>query len=261
MSPILKFSVAFLLAGEGVSSFSIGKRSANTNYPRLVQHAFSYSKSAASHTTPTSTTALDAIPTSVLYPAVHILGGVSGAPIVGKATKSWYNNIPLPSWTPPNFVFGPVWTLLYGLMGVSVSRVVKAGSSPTCTTSLATILLATRLWGFHYALNLSWAPVFFGFKRLRLGLIINFILIATLGYILPLFYRIDPLSAYLQIPYLLWLLYATKLNQAICALNPTIDGRNRAMILADWGDEDQNDEILQYEIQVLQADAAKYAGL
>lgn len=169
--------------------------------------------------------------------------------------QSWYNRIPLPSWNPPKAVFAPVWTTLYTLMGISVSRIVASGS-PSAN-------VATRLWGLHYGLNLIWAPIFFGLKRLRLGLIINLLLVTTLGYTLRLFHSIDPLSAYLQIPYLLWLVFATKLNQSICKLNPTVDGSNEAMRQADLcaSGDGYNDAMLADDIQKLQDAAAKYAGL
>jgi tryptophan-rich sensory protein len=108
-----------------------------------------------------------------------------------------------------------------------------------------------------------WAPLFFGFQYLRVGLVINFALVSTLLVILKHFYAIDPVSAYLQVPYLLWLLYATKLNQAICKLNPMINGMNEARLQADlcFDGEGYNDAMLEYDIAKLQAAAAKYVGL
>jgi tryptophan-rich sensory protein len=139
-------------------------------------------------------------------------------------------------------------------MGVSVSRILKAGVLNNNVIDL---------WKVHYALNVVWAPVFFGFQYLRLGLLINIALVSTLLIVLRLFYSIDPVAAYLQVPYLLWLLYATKLNQAICKLNPTIGGINEARLQADLcADGDgYNDAMLEYDIAKLQAAAAKYAGL
>lgn len=208
----------------------------------------------------TSSTALksallpSAVPTWAYYSIGHIIGGCTGTPIVVKGTKSWYKRIPLPSWTPPNFVFAPVWTLLYGLMGLSVSRIVKAGASNSS---------ALNLWKLHYILNLLWAPLFFGFQYLRVGLLINFGLVLSLLAVLKQFHAIDPVSAYLQIPYLLWLLYATKLNQAICKLNPAIDGLNNARLQADlcFDGEGYNDAMFEYDLAKLQAAAAKYVGL
>eukprot|EP00804_Cyclotella_cryptica_P016216 CCRYP_005711-RA/>CCRYP_005711-RA protein AED:0.04 eAED:0.06 QI:1328/0/0.33/1/0/0/3/0/344 len=198
---------------------------------------------------------LSNLPTWIYYSLLHILGGNIGTPIVIRATKSWYKRIPLPEWTPPNFVFAPVWTILYSLMGVSVSRVLKAGISNNSNVM--------NLWKVHYALNIVWAPVFFGFQYLRLGLFINVALVSTLIVVLRLFYSTDPVAAYVQVPYLLWLLYATKLNQAICALNPTIGGINEARLQADLcADGDgYNDAMLEYDIGKLQAAAAEYAGL
>ncbi len=139
-----------------------------------------------------------------------------------------------------------------------MSRIVKTSSSNT-----AACAVAKTLWAIHYSLNLLWAPAFFGLKYLRLGLVVNYLLLSTLGLTLSYFYRIDPLAAYLQIPYFLWLLYATRLNQSICKLNPTVGGTNEAMIQADlcsFG-PGYNEAMLQYDIKVLQTAAAKYAGL
>ncbi len=71
------------------------------------------------------------------------------------------------------------------------------------------------------------------------------------------------MAAYLQLPYLVWLMYATKLNQAICTLNPMVGGVNEAMVQADLcaDGEGYNDAMLQYDVKRLQADAARYAGL
>jgi benzodiazapine receptor len=252
----LSIAVTVLISGR-VASFS------TPSPPRargaiVKSNEFSSSKLARVRIPPSAKgklTVLEAVPSWVYYSVGHILGGGSGAPLVARATKSWYNRISLPPWTPPNFIFGPVWTTLYGLMGFSVSRIAKSG--------VPTANIATKLWSIHYALNLLWAPIFFGMKRLRLGFIVNLILIATLGVTLPLFHSIDPLSAYLQVPYLSWLIFATKLNQSICYLNPTVDGINEAMVQADLciSGPGYNDAMLQSDIKKLQTAAAKHAGL
>jgi hypothetical protein len=104
---------------------------------------------------------------------------------------------------------------------------------------------------------------FFGLKRFRLGFVINLFLIASLGIILQLYYSINPILAYLQIPYMSWLLFATILNKEICKLNPTVDGKNRGMIQAELcnSGEGYNDEMLEYDIKQLQAEAASYIGI
>jgi benzodiazapine receptor len=260
MNPILQLFF-LLLAVNDVHSFSNARSSLGRVTRTDGNSRITSSSTSASPTASTTTTKLRALPVCLgnvppwtYFSLLHILGGCSGTPIVVRATKSWYNRIPLPSWTPPNFVFAPVWTTLYGLMGVSVSRILK---------SVGRDNIAMKLWAVHYVLNLVWAPVFFGFQQLRLGLAINVFLISTLSVIIPLFHRIDPLSAYLQVPYLLWLLYATKLNQSICKLNPMVEGVNEARLQADLCSDGRgyNDAMLEYDIKKLQAAAAKYAGL
>lgn len=139
-------------------------------------------------------------------------------------------------------------------MGVSVSRIIAAGS-----TRGAAVL---KLWYAHYALNLAWAPVFFGLQRFRLGFVISSLLVLTLGGILPLYHAIDPLAAYLQIPYLGWLLFATVLNYQFCVLNPVDEnGVNEAMRQKRLVKGEYTEERLKSDVEALQKAAAEYAGL
>ena len=124
-----------------------------------------------------------------------------------------------------------------------------------------------KLWYAHYALNLSWAPIFFGLQKFRLGLLISILLVVTLGTILPLYHAIDPLAAYLQMPYMGWLLFATVLNYKFCVLNP-FDGRgvNEAMRQKKLVEvkrqlEEYTEERLRRDLEVLQVAAREYAGL
>lgn len=178
---------------------------------------------------PASSTRLNSVVNSPVTWAIgHMIGGVLATPLVIKATNSWYTKIALPSWTPPNRVFAPVWTCLYSAMGVSAARVYQSRS-----LAGVSVAPALGLWAAHYALNLVWAPTFFGKKRLRLGMAINCLLVTTLATVIPMFYQINPLSGLLLLPYLAWLTYATVLNNAICKLNPTVKGYNEAMLQSD----------------------------
>jgi len=97
-------------------------------------------------------------------------------------------------------------------------------------------------------LNLAWAPAFFGFQWLRVAQALNISLLFTLGsLILPTFFRLNPLSAYLLLPYTAWLTFATFLNGAICRRNPTRGG--------------YNDAKFQAQLAMLQEKAKIYAGL
>lgn len=202
-----------------------------------------------------TTTCVAAVPAWAAYWSVgHLIGGTVSTPIVMKATKSWYNRIALPSWRPPNFLFAPVWTFLYTTMGYAAWRVAQ-------TAGMNSIHM--KLWTAHFALNMLWAPVFFGLQCFRFGLFISLGMVGTLAIVLPLFYQNNPLSCYLLLPYMAWLLFATKLNQTICKLNPMVNGTNEGQIQADLcaAGEGYNDEMLQYDIKKLQEAAAKFAGL
>jgi benzodiazapine receptor len=171
----------------------------------------------------------------------HVLGGLLGVPVVAGAVNKpsgvdpqdsdlggWYTRINLPPWTPPNRLFGPVWTLLYASMGWSLHRVLQ---HPKVTQSRRQIFLI--MWSVHFLSNLSWAPVFFGMQRLRLALFINVWLITSLLLWMGLVGHFLPSAALLLVPYLGWLGFATILNLAIVQRNPTVKGYNEARFQAD----------------------------
>lgn len=191
---------------------------------------------------PTSLFSIDAA--AVGWVTASIVGGASGTPVVARAINSWYRRIALPDWTPPDKVFAPVWTTLYGLMGYAAYRVNRVIQSNTLFTNQP-----IKLFLLHYVLNLVWPVVFFGMKRLRAGYIINLMLVTSLLGIVPMFYKVSPLSAILLLPYLAWLIFATKLNQAICQLNPT------------GSEKGYNNAMLQADIYKLQIEAGKRVGL
>ena len=142
-----------------------------------------------------------------------VVAGATTTPIVTKAIQSWYSDtLKKPRWTPPDKIFAPVWTLLYASIGFSggrIARSVGAFSQP--------MLLAYA----HFLGNLLWAPIFFGFRLLKLAAYLNIGLVLSLLTIQVLFFFIVPSSALLLLPYLLWLIFATVLNFAICRLNPS----------------------------------------
>lgn len=157
-----------------------------------------------------------------------IIGGTIGTPFVLRATSSWYRKIRLPAWTPPDRIFAPVWTTLYACMGYATHRVwniiLRTGAGPAGLSHPV-----IRLALFHYGLNLAWAPLFFGTKRLRAGHVLNVAIISTLVATVVSYYRIDALSGLLLLPYLGWVTFATKLSNEVCKLNPTVQGYNNAM--------------------------------
>lgn len=161
-----------------------------------------------------SKTNLEAVPSTLIWAASHVVAGSAGTVFVIPATKpgGWYRNISLPTWTPPDRIFAPVWMTLYTMMGISVARVHSLVGLKS---------IPVLLWLFHFAMNLIWAPVFFQKKMLRAGQAINITLLATLAIIIPQFYALDKVSALLLFPYTCWATFATFLNGNICKRNPT----------------------------------------
>jgi benzodiazapine receptor len=125
---------------------------------------------------------------------------------------TWYAGLAKPSFTPPNALFGPVWTILYMMMAVAVWRVGAAADATARTRAVA-------LFVFQLALNAIWSPVFFGLEAPRLGLAVIVALLVSLAGALTEFWKIDRLAGLLLAPYLFWICYATALNIAIVFLN------------------------------------------
>ena len=152
-------------------------------------------------------TVVAAVAPAPVWVAGACVGGVLGTPCVVAATKSWYGDgtLKLPSWTPPKGIFAPVWTALYACIGLAGYKAAAAGGLP-------------RLAVVHYLANLAWAPVFFGLKQLKAGLVLNVGLLASLVAVLPAFKAVG--AAVLLKPYFAWLCFATVLNLKIVQLNP-----------------------------------------
>jgi len=143
---------------------------------------------------------------------IVLLGGGSGY-FAGSATTQWYNDLNKPFFQPPSWVFGPAWTLLYTLMGIALARVWHVDSDSKFKR-LALIIFAAQ-----FILNLIWSPLFFYAHRPDLALIIIVVLWFLIIMTMRLFKKVDKIAAYLFIPYLMWVTFATMLNLAIVYLN------------------------------------------
>lgn len=149
------------------------------------------------------------IPTACAI-ACLALGTASGVLTV-SSIQSWYSPLQKPPGTPPSWVFGPVWTTLYLMMGVGLGRLILRRNRPAVTAFLA-----------HFLLNLTWTPVFFGARLPWIALIVIVSMVALLILTLRLAIRgpgRDPAAAALIAPTLAWTLYATWLNAGIAWLN------------------------------------------
>jgi benzodiazapine receptor len=146
--------------------------------------------------------------------------GVIASLITIPSVEGWYRTIRKPSFTPPNGVFGPVWTLLYLLMGISLYLIWNKKEHEN--TSPAVKIQARRaitVFGVQLSLNALWPFLFFGLKSPLYGLIdIVLLWLAIIGTI-ALFAPISVAAAVLLIPYLLWVSFAAVLNYYIWSLN------------------------------------------
>lgn len=140
-----------------------------------------------------------------------MVGGISGFATV-TGVDSWYSTINKPSFNPPNWIFGPVWTFLYILMGVSLYLIWKSPASDAKN-------IALYVFAIQLLLNFAWSFLFFYFQRPGLALIEIFLLWATILFMIITYYKIDRIAAYIQIPYLLWVSFASLLNGAVWVLN------------------------------------------
>jgi tryptophan-rich sensory protein len=124
----------------------------------------------------------------------------------------WYERLKKPSWRPPNWLFAPVWSALYLMMAVAAWLVWKAAGLPAAGAPLA-------LWLGQLILNAAWSPAFFGLKRPDLGLVVIVALWLAIVTTIVAFASISAAAAWLMVPYLCWVSFATALNFAVWRLN------------------------------------------
>lgn len=139
------------------------------------------------------------------------VAGFSGSVTVA-AIPGWYGTIAKPWFTPPDWVFGPVWTTLYTMMAVAVWRVWRTGPGVQVGRAL-------RLYALQLALNGLWPLLFFGLQRPGWALAEILVFAPMIALTLVAFWRIDRISGALMVPYLAWASFATVLNATIVALN------------------------------------------
>jgi translocator protein len=125
---------------------------------------------------------------------------------------NWYAGLRKPSFTPPPWVFGPAWSLLYLLMAIAAWRVWLLPEDPSRDAAL--------LWfAVQLAVNAAWSPVFFGMERPDWALAVLTALLISLSITVIQFFKLDPMAGWMLVPYLAWVIFATVLNIAIVTLN------------------------------------------
>lgn len=141
------------------------------------------------------------------------LVGIVAAPFTIAAIPTWYAHLHKPFFSPPNWVFGPVWTLLYFLMGVSAFLVWQKGLQKK------KVKRALGYFLFQLTFNFLWSALFFGLHSPLLGLFDIAALLIFLILTIVSFYKLSRVAEYLLVPYLLWVSFATVLNLSIVLLN------------------------------------------
>ena len=126
----------------------------------------------------------------------------------------WYQAIVRPPGTPPDWLFAPVWAVLYVLMGVSAWLVWREQDVAPRRT-----FAALRLWGWQLLVNAAWTPAFFGLRSPALGLVVIVALLALIALTMLVFRRVSSTAATLLLPYAVWVIYATYVNIGFVALN------------------------------------------
>jgi len=141
------------------------------------------------------------------------VAGIIGALFTSPAIKGWYSNLNKPSFNPPNWIFGPVWTALYLLMGISLFLVWKKYNGDS------NIKIALTIFFFQLVLNTLWSIMFFGLRNPMAGFIVIVVLWIAILLTIISFYKYSITASMLLIPYILWVSFATVLNYYLWKLN------------------------------------------
>jgi len=143
---------------------------------------------------------------------VCFLPGITGGFFTARNLYPWYDMLAKPSFNPPNWLFSPVWTTLYILMGISLFLILKSENSKDK-------LQGVIFFGVQLVLNGLWSIIFFGLHSILWAFIIIILLLLFIVLSMYKFHKILRAAVYLLIPYLLWVSFAAVLNLSIYLLN------------------------------------------
>jgi tryptophan-rich sensory protein len=148
----------------------------------------------------------------VVSVGLSLSAGFVGALATASSVDSWYQGLTRPSWTPPDALFGPVWTTLYVLMGIAAWLVWRRAGDRM-------IHWPITVYALQLLLNALWSFIFFGLRNPGAALIEIFFLWASIALTVASFARVDRKAAWLLAPYLAWVSFAVALNFAIWRMN------------------------------------------
>jgi translocator protein len=139
---------------------------------------------------------------------VGAIGSLFTAPSIG----TWYALLQKPSFNPPNWIFAPVWTTLFALMGIAVFMIWEKRNDRRAKNALL-------VFTFQMVLNVMWSILFFGGHSPLAGFIDIIILWMVIVWTIAVFRKVSPWSAWLLVPYLAWVSFAAYLNYSLMILN------------------------------------------
>lgn len=148
--------------------------------------------------------------------AICLLAALIGSIFTMPAIPTWYAALMKPELNPPAWVFGPVWTVLYVLMGIALYLVWSRGLGP----GQKNVHVAMAVFGVQLILNVLWSYLFFGLQAPFFALIEIVLLWLAILMTIAAFYRVSIPAALLLVPYIVWVSFAAYLNYGIYVLNP-----------------------------------------
>ena len=145
---------------------------------------------------------------------ICLSAGAIGSVFTSSSVDSWYRTLNKPPFNPPSWLFAPVWTALYIMMGISLFLVWSSKSTQRNKKNIALSFFAVQLF-----LNMMWSALFFGLQNPLLAFVEIILLWIAIIITIALFIKISATAAYLLVPYLLWVTFAAVLNYSIFLLN------------------------------------------
>jgi len=146
---------------------------------------------------------------------ISLMAGLIGSFFTFSEINSWYATLNKPVFNPPNWIFGPVWTVLYILMGISLFLIIETKNKKVINYKKVGYIV----FGAQLALNTLWSLIFFGMKDLGLALFVILVLWTCIAFSIYYFNKVNKVAAALLVPYILWVSFATVLNFSILMLN------------------------------------------
>ncbi|MDM9619402.1 TspO/MBR family protein [Rhizobium sp. S96] len=145
--------------------------------------------------------------TYIIFVAIALGGGLAIG--INNLPGEWYQSLAKPSFNPPNWIFGPVWSVLYVVIGIAGARTWLRGH----------LSVGMLIWACQMVLNFLWSPFFFGLQKPPVALAIILVLLVVVLAFIGNRWRADRVAALLFVPYAAWVGFATVLNASIAYLN------------------------------------------